>query len=109
MAWEVRHYISRRGQSPVQDFIESLDDRTQQKVLDSIAILRDSGPFLKPPYMKKLEVNLYELRVKSTVAVRIFYSPKTGIYYLLHAFVKKTQKTPDKELRVAIDRMKELI
>ncbi len=55
MAWEVRHYISKRGASPVQEFFESLDDRTQQKVLDSIAVLRDSGPFLKAPYMKKLE------------------------------------------------------
>lgn len=93
----------------MQKFIESLDDRTQQKVLDSIVILRDSGPFLKPPYMKKLDANLYELRIKSAVAVRVFYSQKTGIYYLLHAFVKKTQKTPDKDFCVAIDRMNELL
>jgi phage-related protein len=109
MTWEVRHYVSKRGESPVQKFIESLDDRSQQKVLDSIAILRDSGPFLKPPYMKKLNANLYELRIKSAVAVRVCYSPITGIYYLLHAFVKKTQKTPDKDLHVAIDRMNELL
>jgi len=49
------------------------------------------------------------LRIKSTVAVRIFYSPITGIYYLLHAFGKKTQKTPDKEMKIALDRIKELI
>lgn len=109
MVWEVRHYISNRGESPVQKFIESLDDRSQQKVLDAIAILRDSGPFLKAPYMKKLDANLYELRIKSTVAIRVFYSPITGIYYLLHAFVKKKQKTPGKDLRIAIDRMKGLL
>jgi len=64
---------------------------------------------MMPPYMKKLRQNLYELRVKSKVAVRVFYSPVTGIYYLLHAFVKKTQKTPEKELKIAIDRMRDLL
>jgi phage-related protein len=41
--------------------------------------------------------------------VRVFYCPKTEVYYLLHAFIKKTQKTPEKELKIAIDRMKELL
>lgn len=109
MAWEIRYYISKRGDSPVQEFIEDLDYRSQQKVIDSIDILAQSGPFLKPPYMKKLGKDLYELKIKSAVAVRIFYSPITGVYYLLHAFVKKAQKTPDKELNVAVDRMNELL
>jgi len=109
MAWEVEYYIDRRGESPVREFLKEQDERTQQKVVDSINILIESGPFLKPPYMKKLEKGLYELRVKSSVAVRIFYSPITSVYYLLHAFVKKTQKTPEKELKIALDRIKELI
>ncbi len=109
MTWEIRYYISKRGESPVQEFIESLDYRSQQKVIDSIDILAQSGPFLKPPYMKKLDKDLYELRIKSAVAVRVFYSPMTGFYYLIHAFVKKSQKTPDKELKIAIDRMKEML
>lgn len=109
MAWEVKFYQNSRGEEPAKVLIMSLDLRTQQKVADSIAILKMSGPFLMPPYMKKLQQNLYELRIKSKVAVRVFYSPKTGVYYLLHAFVKKAQKTPDKELKVAIDRMKELL
>jgi phage-related protein len=109
MVWKVEYYINRRGESPVKEFLKGQDERTQQKVVDAINILIDSGPFLKPPYMKKLEKSLYELRIKSTVAVRIFYSPVTGIYYLLHAFVKKTQKTPDREMKIALDRVKELI
>lgn len=109
MVWKVEYYINRRGESPVKEFLLEQDERTQQKVMDSINILIESGPFLKPPYMKKLDKDLYELRIKSTVAVRVFYSPITGIYYLLHAFVKKTQKTPDREMKIAIDRIKELI
>ncbi|MEI6690206.1 MAG: type II toxin-antitoxin system RelE/ParE family toxin [bacterium] len=30
-------------------------------------------------------------------------------FYLLHAFTKKSQKTPAKELKIALDRMKEVI
>lgn len=109
MVWKVEYYVNRRGESPVKEFLAAQDERTQQKVVDSINILIESGPFLKPPYMKKLDRNLYELRIKSVVAVRVFYSPITGVYYLLHAFVKKTQKTPEREMKIALDRIKELI
>jgi len=108
MTWVVEYYINKRGESPVKKFLLEQDHRVKAKVLDAIDILIQSGPFLKPPYMKKLDKDLYELRIKSTVAVRVFYSPVTGTYYLLHAFVKKTQKTPNKELRIALDRRKEL-
>ena len=109
MVWKVEFFQSKRGDYPVADFIGNQERRVRQKVTDSIKMLEESGPFLMPPYMKKLFPNLYELRIKSKVAVRIFYSPKTGTYYLLHAFIKKSQKTPERELKIALDRMNELI
>ena len=108
MVWRVEYYVNRRGESPVKEFLSEQRPRVKAKVLDAIDILIQSGPFLKPPYMKKLDKDLYELRIKSVVAVRVFYSPITGVYYLLHAFVKKTQKTPDREMKIALDRIKEL-
>ncbi|KKQ32252.1 MAG: hypothetical protein US48_C0029G0001, partial [Candidatus Levybacteria bacterium GW2011_GWA2_37_36] len=66
-------------------------------------------PYLKPPYIKKVKNKLYELRISGKVAVRIFYTIKNGEYYLLHAFKKKSQKTPAKELKTALDRMGELV
>lgn len=63
MSWKVEYYINRRGESPVKEFLLGLDSRTQQKVMDSIDILAQSGPFLKPPYMKKLDKCLYELKL----------------------------------------------
>jgi len=109
MSWIIEFYLKPNGESPVQKVLDKLDQRTKTKVTDAIKILSESGPYLKPPYMKKLIPNLYELRIKSQVAVRIFYSPKTNRYYLLHAFIKKSDKTPLKELKIAIDRMKEII
>ncbi|MBP9670553.1 type II toxin-antitoxin system RelE/ParE family toxin [Candidatus Woesebacteria bacterium] len=109
MTWKVEYYVNARGESPVKKLLLGQEPRVKAKVLDAIDILTKSGPFLKPPYMKKLLPNLYELRIKSTVAVRVFYSPITSIYYLVHAFVKKTQKTPERELKIALDRVRELI
>lgn len=109
MTWKVEYYHTSRGSYPVREFIAFQDRKTQLKVQSAIQILVQYGPFLMSPYMRKLQRNLYELRIKSQVAIRIFYSPKSDKYILLHAFKKKTQKTPDKELRIALDRMKEII
>lgn len=109
MTWNVKYYHNLRGSSPVLDFIHNLDPKTQAKTFKAVDFLVAYGPFIKPPYMKKLLPNLYELRIKSQIAIRLFYSPKNQTYYVLHAFVKKTQQTPTKELKIAVDRMKEII
>lgn len=109
MAWKVLFFQTARDDSPVEDFIKEQDEATYAKVLRSILLLTNSGPFLKPPYIKKLQAKLYELRISGKVAIRIFYTIANNEYYLLHAFKKKSQKTPSKELKVALDRMKELV
>lgn len=109
MTWKVIYYKTKSGKIPVEEFVNEQDDETQTRIRGLILLLGNNGPFLKPPYIKKLQTNLYELRIKSRILVRIFYSPKKNSYYLLHAFKKKSQKTPLKELRLAIDRMKDII
>lgn len=109
MTWKVLYYQTKSGRLPVREFVDSLDYKTRARIKSSINLLGKIGPFLKPPYMKKLAPNLHELRIKTNIAVRIFYSPKHDVYYLLHAFKKKSQKTPPRELKTAIDRMKEII
>ena len=109
MAWKVLFFQTARGDSPVEDFIKEQDEATYAKILQSIKLLADNGPFLKPPYVKKLQSKLYELRISSKAAIRIFYTIANNEYYLLHAFKKKSQKTPVKELKTALDRMKEIV
>lgn len=107
--WRVIFFQTARGNSPVEDFIKEQDEITYAKILGAIVLLRNGGPFLKPPYIKKLQDKLYELRISGVVAIRIFYSFKNEKYYLLHIFKKKSQKIPSKELKIAIDRMKEIV
>ena len=109
MAWKVLFFQTARGSSPVKEFIKEQDEITYAKILNATVLLKNGGPFLKPPYIKKLQDKLYELRVSGVLAIRIFYTIKNGEYYLLHAFKKKSQKTPPKELKIAIDRIKEIV
>lgn len=109
MTWKVNFFQTLRGESPIKEFIKQQDEATYAKILHSIYLIKNNGPFLKPPYIKKLDSKLYELRILGTVTIRIFYTVQNGEYYLLHVFKKKTQKTPAKELKIAIDRMKRLI
>ncbi|KKS13929.1 MAG: Toxin-antitoxin system, toxin component, RelE family [Candidatus Daviesbacteria bacterium GW2011_GWB1_41_5] len=109
MAWKVLFFQTARGDSPVEDFIKEQDEATYAKVLQSMRLLAKNGPFLKPPYIKKIQDKLYELRISGKVAIRIFYTITNNEYYLLHAFKKKSQKTPSKEIKVALDRMIELV
>ncbi len=93
----------------MEEFIQHQDEATYAKILQTIKFLSKNGPFLKPPYIKKLQEKLYELRISGKVAIRIFYTIHNNEYYLLHAFKKQSQKTPLKEIKIAVDRRKQLI
>lgn len=109
MSWKVKFFQTDRGDYPVKDFILEQDHETYARIILSIQLLRDNGPFLKPPHIKKLRTKLYELRIKSKVPIRIFYTIYENEYYLLHAFKKKSQKTPPREMKLAIERLEEII
>lgn len=109
MAWKVLFFQAARGDGPVEEFIKRQDEATYAKILHYILLLKNNGPFLKPPYNKKLQNTLYELRVPGKNATRILYTMLGSEYYILHAFNKKTQKTPRKDLKLALDRMRKVI
>jgi len=109
MAWKVKFFQTARGDYPVSDFTEEQNTTTQTKIAHSIRLLESYGPFLKPPDIKKIHNKLYELRISGKPAIRIFYTVFNNEYYLLHAFKKKSQKTPSKELKIALDRAKRMI
>lgn len=109
MSWKVFYFQYKPSHSPIKEFIDRQDIKTQTRIEQSINLLKVNGPFLKPPFIKKLQNKLYELRIQGQASIRIFYTIKKNTYYLLHAFKKKSQKIPLRDLKVAIDRMKNLI
>jgi len=86
----------------------SFDDSTVAKIVSSLELLDELGEQIRPPRSKKILKNIYELRVLSDLSVRIFYSFQKENIWILHAFVKKSQKIPPKELKVVINRLKYL-
>lgn len=73
-------------------------------------LLIEYGPSLRLPHSRALGDGLFELRPRGRSGIgRAFYCFVIGRrVVVLHAFVKKTQQTPDRELRLARKRQKEL-
>lgn len=107
--WRIEYYKSRRGDEPVLNFIESLPIRSQTKIRATLKLFEELGIQMGFPHVKKITgTPLWELRVLGESAVRIFYVAKIDkFFWLLHGFIKKTQKTPDRELRIALKRTRE--
>ena len=77
------------------------------KAYSEIELLKKHGSALKEPYVKSLKGNqnkgIYELWIKfSSDISRIFYFCfQNDTYVLLNGFVKKTNKTPERYLKIA--------
>ncbi len=68
------------------------------------------GPNLGMPHTRSMDKGLFELRLKAAEGIaRLFFFARTGPRILmLRQFVKKSQKTPPKEIKIARRRMKEM-
>jgi len=75
-----------------------------------IELLLEHGPSLKMPHSKSLGQSLFELRPHGQEGIgRAFYCFLSGRKVtVVHAFIKKTQDTPQRELKIARIRVKEL-
>ena len=107
--WTVQYYISSTGNSPVTDFIDSLDDTAQAKVINTVHLLKEYNVRLGGSHAKKLTgTDLWELRILGSDSIRVFYvAVEQQSFLLLHGFKKKTFTTPKKELKLATDRLKD--
>ena len=65
---------------------------------------------VREPYIKPLRDKLWEMRIKGRdgIARVIYVTMKERRIVILHAFRKKTRKTPEAAIRTALSRMKEL-
>lgn len=102
---EIKFYTDRNGQVPVREFLDGLDVKMRQKMLRSIMALQDMGTSLRMPLSEALGDGIFELRAKvGTNITRVMYFFVVGNRAVLpHGFIKKTQKTPVRELQRAKD------
>ena len=89
--------------------INGFNEEVQIKIVANLEILARDG-LLKEPFAKRINKNLFEIRVKHTGQYRAIYAYvyKTKVI-VLSAFQKKTQKTPKKEIKKAEKRLQEYL
>ena len=75
-----------------------------------VELLIEHGPSLRLPHSRAFGAGLFELRPRGRSGIgRSFYCFLVGKrVVVLHAFIKKSQETPDRELKLARKRQKEL-
>ena len=105
MAYEVEYFHPR-----VQGAIESWPVDVLADYARLVELLIEHGPSLRLPHSRALGGGLFELRPRGRSGIgRAFYCFLLGRrIVVVHAFVKKTEQTPDKELALARKRAKEV-
>ena len=104
--YKVIFYKDKNGKSPIADYIKELsktsakDSRIKlNKIYEYIKYLSEVGRQAGEPYVKHLDGDIWELR---PIRDRILFAQWDGNgFILLHHFIKKTQKTPQREIKQA--------
>jgi len=108
--YKIALYKTQRGSEIIENYINDQSSSTQTKIVNLFRLLREYGlNLLRSHWMKKIHSHpaLYELRVKSISEYRFLLVYHENVFTILSGFVKKTQKTPNEEISLAIKRYKE--
>ncbi len=99
-------FCTNSGREPVREWLKDLDKTDRKMIGEDIKLVQYRWP-LGMPLVRKIETNLWEVRSRLAGGriARIFFTAKGGEMALLHGFMKKSQKTPARELNIARDRM----
>lgn len=100
---EIHFYKDNKGNQPVLDYMRELAGKSDKssriklnKIQDYIQALSQYGTVAGEPYVKHLDGDIWELRPQKNRI--LFVGWIDGGYVLLHHFMKKTQKTPKREI-----------
>lgn len=102
--FNIEYFKPDNSESPIKDFLLSLDVKMRAKVLRNIEHLKLNGYKLREPLSAPLRDGIFELRTQTggniTRVLYFFYVNNTIV--LTHGFIKKTQKTPPAEIERAL-------
>ena len=114
--YEVKFYRDRNGRSEIVEYLDELKEKgetsktervNRDKILAYIGALEEYGTRIGWPIGKHIDGSIWELR---PLANRIFFFYwKDNKFVLLHHFIKKTQKTPLREIETARAKLKDFI
>ena len=108
MSYTVVFYEDKNGNSKLIDTIVQLKDKGKtskdariqcQQIINYIDLLAENGLDLPTIMLKHIEKDIWELRPGNNRI--LLFSYVDGTFVLLHMFRKKTQKTPEREIKRA--------
>ena len=106
---EIEFYRTLSGHLPVEEFIDSLNFKEAKKVAWILRLVRDLER-VPEEYLKKLKStdDIWEIRVQyGSNAFRFLGFYESNKIILTNAYSKKTQKTPEREIKLSEQRKKE--
>ena len=104
MVWKVDFHIG------VEAEILSMPPKIQARMIKLLELIELHGANLGPPHTDAMGDGLFEIRAKGQEGIGrgLFCYLKGKHIYVLRAFIKKSNKTPKKEIDLARSRMKEV-
>lgn len=102
-------YRTAGGNEPVRDWLRAMDRTDRLEIGADLQRVQYRWP-VGMPLCRALGHGLWELRTELSgrTISRVFIGFHRGTLYALHAFIKKTQRTPDRELAIARRRKQEV-
>jgi phage-related protein len=106
---QARFFETGTGRKPVKEWLLDLARDDRRLVGKDIQKVEFGWP-IGMPYCRPLGHGLWEVRSDLTdgTIARVMFCIVAGEMVLLHGFIKKTQKTPAKEIDLALKRKREL-
>lgn len=105
---KVHFYKTVSGSEPVREWLKSLDNKSRKIIGEDIKTVQFGWP-LGMPLVRKMDKSLWEIRVELDKRIaRILFTSHDGMMILLHGFIKKSQKTPASDLKLAKQRLANL-
>lgn len=104
--FEVVFYEKENGECPVEEFIDSLNVKMRAKLVGLLELLEEKGNQFRELYSKSIGDGIFEIRCKTgnNITRVLYFFYYEGKIILTNGFVKKTQKTPPEEIRLAKER-----
>lgn len=102
---KVAFYRSETGNEPVREWLRELSRNDKRQIGEDIKTAQLGWP-LGMPLIRKIDKDLWEVRTHLADGIaRVFFTVDGEHMILLHGFIKKSQKTPQNELKTALTRL----
>ena len=95
-------FLTASGREPVREWLKNLDKEDRKAIGEDIKLVQFRWP-LGMPLVRKIEPDLWEVRshLSGGRIARVLFTVGSGEMALLHGFIKKSRKTPAKDLQLA--------